>query len=87
MGLSVVSQTRCKTDVFPEFALPITSTRNLITGIGGRLSAICAVRLCAGRLCAVPIGAVGEEVLIDRFRLFAQTTCSSHTSICPVVVN
>ena len=29
MGLSVVSQTRCRIEVFPAFALSITSTRNL----------------------------------------------------------
>jgi hypothetical protein len=35
VGLSVVSQTRCRIDVFPAFALPITSTRNLRSGIRG----------------------------------------------------
>ena len=49
MGLSVVSQTRCKIDVFPAFALPITSTRNLIAGNLGRLLAAGAVWLCAVR--------------------------------------
>ena len=33
MGLSVVSQTLCRTDVFPAFALPIISTRNRTLGI------------------------------------------------------
>jgi hypothetical protein len=33
MGLSVVSQTRWRIDVFPAFALPITRTRNWIFGI------------------------------------------------------
>ena len=96
MGLSVVSQTRCKIDVFPAFALPITSTRNLIVGNRGldrgRLSAVravwlCAVRLCAVRravrLCELPIGAVGTELLIDRFLQFVggltQNTCSSNS--------
>ena len=49
MGLSVVSQTRCKIDVFPAFALPIPSTRNLIAGNLGRLLAAGAVWLCAVR--------------------------------------
>ena len=40
MGLSVVSQTRCSIDVFPAFALPITSTRNRICGNRGRLSVV-----------------------------------------------
>ena len=86
MGLSVVSQTRCKIDVFPAFALPITSTRNVIAG-NRRLSTVdavslSAVRLRLVRLCAVPIGAVVksvvEELLID-FRFDSQITCSSHT--------
>ena len=91
MGLSVVSQTRCKIDVFPAFALPITSTRNLNVGnrgLGrGRLSAVRAVWLCAVRravrLCELPIGAVGTELLIDRFLQFVggltQNTCSSNS--------
>jgi hypothetical protein len=34
MGLSVVSQTLCKIDVLPAFALPIIRTRNLNFGSG-----------------------------------------------------
>jgi hypothetical protein len=69
----VVSQTRCKIDVFPAFALPITSTRNWIAGIRGWLcggvkggvaqlcGGVARLRACLIRLCAVPIGAVRCE--------------------------
>ena len=72
--LSVVSQTRCKIDVFPAFALPITSTRKVIAGnrrpsiVGAvllsaaRAVSLSAVRLRSVRLCAGPIGAVVKAV-------------------------
>src|SRR6266702_3406648 len=51
MGLSVVSQTLCRMDVFPAFALPIIRTRNRNFGI-------------RGRGCCMSIGATvfGEEI-------------------------
>jgi hypothetical protein len=44
VGLSVVSQTRCRIDVFPAFALPIIRTRNWIFGIR---RGVCAVDIGA----------------------------------------
>ena len=35
-GLSVVSQTLCKIEVFPAFALPMMSTLNRVPGMRGR---------------------------------------------------
>jgi|SRR6266571_254052 len=52
MGLSVVSQTLCRMDVFPAFALPIMRTRNRNFGI-------------RGRGCCVSIGAMAR--VVDRF--------------------
>ena len=82
MGLSVVSQTRCKIDVFPAFALPITSTRNRISGIRGRLCTgrLCVVWLCAV-LCAVPIGAVWKARVIDRSIRFERRDCADHVFV------
>src|SRR6266571_3756927 len=77
MGLSVVSQTLCKMDVFPAFVLPIIRTRNRIFGI-------------RGRGCCVSIGATvfGKERAVDRFdpvldRWFTRFTFLIHRTQSP----
>ncbi len=70
VGLSVVSQTLCKIVVFPAFALPMTSTRNLIFGIG---------RDCFVSIAFVSIGErQSQESIIDLKRLGSHARLSAY---------
>jgi len=54
-GLCVVSQTRCKIEVLPEFALPIIRTRNLM--FGSWRPGFCCIVITRGRKSESKTGA------------------------------
>jgi hypothetical protein len=60
MGLSVVSQTRCRIEVFPAFALPIIRTRNRIFGIRRWVRSV--------DIGAMEFGKVVDRCIVDRRR-------------------